>query len=280
MSSFRPIFAIVLLTLITACASPFEEPPQQEPPVNLPSEATASAAEPSNPLINTEWTLMRFGTPGQQAEPVANTTITAIFHDTGRVDGRSGCNSFFANYTVNNNLLTVEQAGRTEMGCEQAVMNQENAFLEALTAAESYAVAGDTLTIAYKGGQMFLRSLPKTDGTPLFETPWQLTGFVVGDVASSTIAGSRVTMRLANGVIRGTAGCNRYSGAYATEEDRIKISELISTKMACTADGVMEQETRFLDTLSKVETWAIDGQTLSFKYPGGQLGFTVTEESN
>jgi heat shock protein HslJ len=278
MSIFRPICAIVLLSLITACASPFEEPPQQEPPVTTPSEAPSSAAEPPNPLINTEWTLMRFGAPGQQAEPIAKTAITATFHDDGSVNGRSGCNSYFANYTVDNNRLSVEQAGRTEMGCEQAIMSQENAFLEALTAAESYAVAGDTLTIAYKGGQMFFRSLPKTDGTPLFETPWQLSGFVEGDTASSTIAGSRVTMRLANGVVRGTAGCNRYSGAYATEEDRIKITDLVSTKMACTATGVMEQETRFLDALGKAETWAIDGQTLSLKYPGGQLQFTVTEE--
>ncbi|MBV9788881.1 MAG: META domain-containing protein [Chloroflexi bacterium] len=279
MSIFRAtISAIVLLTLMTACASPANEPPQQETQVIPPSETTTSAAEQNNPLLNIEWALMRFGAPGQEAEPVANTRITATFTPEGVVNGSAGCNSYFANYTATANRLTLEQAGRTEMACAEPAMQQENVFLEAITAAESYAVAGDTLTIAYKGGQMFFRSIPKTDGVALFETPWQLTTFVEGDAASSTIAGTKVTLRLANGVARGTAGCNRYSGAYTTSEDKIAISQVISTKMACTATGVMEQETRFLNALGAAESWTIDGETLTLKYQGGELIFNVTQE--
>ncbi|HEY0605687.1 MAG TPA: META domain-containing protein [Herpetosiphonaceae bacterium] len=278
MNIFRvTIVAVVLLTLMTACASPANEPPQQETQVIPPSETTPSAAEQNNPLVDTEWTLMRFGAPGQEAEPVANTRITATFKADGVVNGSAGCNSYFANYTAADNKLTLEQAGRTEMACAEPAMQQENVFLEALTAAESYAIAGDTLTIVYKGGQMFFRSMPKTDGVALFETPWQLTTFVQGDAASSTIAGSRVTLRLANGVARGTAGCNRYSGSYTTEGDKITISQLISTKMACTATGVMEQETRFLDALATSQSWTIDGETLTLKNPGGALVFNVTQ---
>lgn len=278
MSIFRAtIFAIAFLTLMTACASSANEPPQQETQVTPPSEPTPSVSE-QNPLINTEWTLTRFGAPGQEAEPVANTRITATFKPEGTVNGSAGCNSYFANYTADANRLTLEQAGRTEMACAEPAMQQENVFLEALTAAESYAIAGDTLTIAYKGGQMFFRSIPKPDGTALFETPWQLTTFVEGEAASSTIVGTRVTLRLANGVARGTAGCNRYSGAYTTEGDSITISEIISTKMACTATGVMEQETRFLDALGASQSWTIDGQTLTLKHQGGELVFNVTQQ--
>ena len=47
--------------------------------------------------------------------------------------------------------------------------------------------------------------------------------------------------------------------------------------MACTATGVMEQETRFLDALGAAQSWTIDGETLTVKYPGGALVFNVTQ---
>ncbi|WP_028241181.1 META domain-containing protein [Stutzerimonas azotifigens] len=54
----------------------------------------------------------------------------------------------------------------------------------------------------------------------------------------------------------GSAGCNHWFGSYSLEGERIRFSELGSTRKLC-AEAIMRQEQRFLDTLGQVERWDI-----------------------
>jgi heat shock protein HslJ len=79
----------------------------------------------------------------------------------------------------------------------------------------------------------------------------------------------------AEGRLAGTTGCNQYSGGYSAEGDTLAVGELISTKMACTAAGVMEQETRFLGALGQAASYSIAGDTLTIEgASGARLVFT------
>jgi heat shock protein HslJ len=60
--------------------------------------------------------------------------------------------------------------------------------------------------------------------------------------------------------VSGFAGCNRISGGYGLEGDKITFGALARTMMAC-ATG-MEIERQFNEALSRVAGWKISGETL------------------
>ena len=60
--------------------------------------------------------------------------------------------------------------------------------------------------------------------------------------------------------VSGSGGCNRITGAFTLENDRLHLGPLASTMMGC-VDG-MEQEQRFLKSLNHVERYRIRGQQL------------------
>jgi PKD repeat protein len=100
-------------------------------------------------LEGTTWVL-----PGS----LPDTQITALF-DGATVSGSSGCNSYSGPYSSTraagpSNSISVGELTITQMACEEAVMAQEQAYLAALSAAQSYTVQGNSLTIAHAGGAL------------------------------------------------------------------------------------------------------------------------------
>ena len=57
--------------------------------------------------------------------------------------------------------------------------------------------------------------------------------------------------------LSGETACNRYFGSYAIEGEIIRIESVGATKRAC-PPAVMDQESRFLETLANVDAYRID----------------------
>ena len=71
--------------------------------------------------------------------------------------------------------------------------------------------------------------------------------------------------------VSGSAGCNGFSGRYTTAGDSLSFSPLATTRMAC-KKYVMAQEQVFLDAMSRVRSYAIDGAQLTvFDASGASL---------
>ena len=62
--------------------------------------------------------------------------------------------------------------------------------------------------------------------------------------------------------VAGNAGCNHYFGRARAEAGRLSVGMLGSTLMACTREGVMEQESRYLASLQAATTYSIHGDEL------------------
>ncbi|MHC1550711.1 META domain-containing protein [Phyllobacterium sp. K27] len=71
----------------------------------------------------------------------------------------------------------------------------------------------------------------------------------------------QTTLEIADSRASGRGGCNRYSAAIKVEGDTVSIGPAMSTKMACAA-AVMDQEQKFFSALEKVEKWKLDGTKL------------------
>jgi len=72
--------------------------------------------------------------------------------------------------------------------------------------------------------------------------------------------------------IKGSGGCNGYSGSYAMVDDTFTTSNLSWTEIGCSEpEGIFEQENRFFSLLSSVETFFIQGDKLTLNAPGDEL---------
>lgn len=109
------------------------------------------------------------------------------------------------------------------------------------------------------------------EGDPLTLTDWQAVS--INDTPVS--APRPLTLSFMEGRASGHSGCNQYSGSVDYDTRHIKFGQVISTKMACMDDGVMQLEARYLQTLSASESYVIghDGK-LSLTGKQGHIEFT------
>jgi heat shock protein HslJ len=69
---------------------------------------------------------------------------------------------------------------------------------------------------------------------------------------------SHLTITLGDdGRAYGNAGCNHWFAGYQLDGDKLSFSAAGSTRKMC-AEALMEQEARFLDSLSKVQRWDLN----------------------
>jgi heat shock protein HslJ len=89
---------------------------------------------------------------GQQSSVLPGTKITAVLGSGNSLTGSAGCNTYSTNYQVNGSQLTIAppSAGKKVCSDPQGIMEQENAYLAALTKVNSFDVAGDTVKLTMK----------------------------------------------------------------------------------------------------------------------------------
>ncbi len=123
--------------------------PPQPPPVATQPIAPPQPPTVVNPLAGTRWTVTNFNNGGAVVGLVEGSTITMDFDATGRVQGKAGCNNFFANYQAGGNVLTIDRPGSTNLFCDspEGVMQQEQQFLAALNSAATFQISGAQLQI-------------------------------------------------------------------------------------------------------------------------------------
>lgn len=109
---------------------------------------------PGNALANTRWVLSSFG--GQPLLPGEPPTLS--FGVSNHVDGFSGCNTFWGNYsTFGQEGLAMSVGTRGMMACEDELMAQETQYINALQSVGSFAIDGNNLILRDSGGAETLR---------------------------------------------------------------------------------------------------------------------------
>ena len=92
-------------------------------------------------------------------------------------------------------------------------------------------------------------------GDPLDGTSWVLKTYG----GASLMPGTEITATIEEGQIRGSSGCNTYGGSYEVDGDKISMSDLFMTEMACLDPaGVMDQELEYLELLRDAQAFQVD----------------------
>ena len=101
-------------------------------------------------------------------------------------------------------------------------------------------------------------------------TYWKLTrlgndALVVGEKQREP----HFVLKAQDRLVGGSGGCNRLTGSYELDGDKLVFSKMATTRMACPQG--MDTEQAFLDALAKVKTWKIVGERLELFDAGGNL---------
>lgn len=106
--------------------------------------------------------------------------------------------------------------------------------------------------------------------SPLRNTYWKLVR--LGDAPVQVADRQRepcVVFAASEARLSGHGGCNRVTGRFEVDGDRLKIGPMAATRMAC-PDG-MEQEQRFLQAVQTVATYRIRGSHLEMMDASGEV---------
>jgi heat shock protein HslJ len=234
----------------------------------------------SDGLTGVRWVLVSYlNETGEVVDALADREVTAEFGEDGQLGGNSGCNNYFAGYTVEGANLTVSQAGSTMMACEPAeIMEQEARFLANLQAAATFAIDGEQLQIANAEGQTVL-TFHASQPASLVGTTWTASSYNTGTEAVTTLmADTAITATFTeDGKLSGSAGCNNFMTSYTVEGSNITIQPPATTRKHCPEPaGIMEQEAAFVSMLPQTATYSISGNALELRTADGALVASFT----
>ncbi|MFN3608336.1 MAG: META domain-containing protein [Hyphomonas sp.] len=182
--------------------------------------------------------------------------VTLNFAEDGRVNGFGGCNSFGGGFGETGGKITFGDLISTMRGCFDTNAGAQESALHA-------ALRGSVTVTPGPEGKVLLNG---TNGTQIELTPAGLkplagTSWLVDAMGgTAVVSGSEPELTFTeDGKINGTTGCNRFFGSYTQSGAAIAFSGVGMTKMACMANGVMEQESAFGAILSGNTQAKIDG---------------------
>jgi heat shock protein HslJ len=266
-----PVVLLATALALTSCAP-------------LPGSVPAAVDSPlvtPHPLVGSTWILVA----RRDGEMLPGSHINLTFEDT-RLTGSAGCNSYFADYTVDDGQLSYGIVGNTVMACEPAeLMTQERAFLEALHAGGQLLVDGDRLKLLGADGQpalIFARRAewPPQDTAALATRGWRLTDLngetLLPDTTITLFFDAAGATGQSRGKMRGEAGCRDYEGEYEATDRTLRFPMTSMMGEVCASTERLLQEERYTTLLGGTERYRIDGDALELgTFRGAMLRFAA-----
>lgn len=252
--------------------------PAQPPAATAPASSDASLGG----LGGVNWVLMSIG---PNAAPT-NPPITLTFAPDG-IGGSAGCNTYFGQFQYDVSALTFSDIGSTLIACEEPVMTQEQAYLNALQTVTAYQVTNGQLMLTYPEGVLVFNA-EGAQATPTVEVPvantdpslgglggvqWVLVSYGPAGTPATALPEAPVTLDFTQQGVSGSAGCNQYSGTFVYNNNTLTFNPLVTTQMACADAAVNAQEQAYLAALQAATLYSIDAGTLQIVYPDGILIF-------
>ncbi|MGG6269837.1 META domain-containing protein [Leptolyngbya sp. AN03gr2] len=228
---------------------------------SLPTPTTPQPINPigqSVPFEGITWQLSEWRrSNGDRISLLPKNPIT-IRLDGRRLGGSSGCNSYGADYQVQNGQLRViGDFISTMIGCSLEVGVRENEFRTILKSPRlSIRSAKNRLTLNYSSarGSGVLVFTPLQ--SKLQNTSWQLRS--ISTLAPNSVRiQPPITLQFTTNSVMGFSGCNRYNATYQEPANQLKIGAIASTKKGC-ATPQMQLEQNYLSSLATVQRYELD----------------------
>lgn len=243
---------LVLVALLAACGGSGASPPD-------------SSDEPFDP--QGAWQL-ESGSANRAEIPLVDGHPITLTIEGSEIGGTSACNHYGGRLTVTGGRLEILDLGMTAMGCEEAVMASESAFLAAMGLVET--IGGDDGQLVLRGPQVELRfdALAPPPTADLVDTTWILDTLFVGDVASSPL-GDPATLELrSDGTFSGSTGCRTFTGDWLEQGAQIIAPTWGMDQTECPA-GLSQQDGHVVTVIGDGFIPTVEGDLLTLTDLGG-----------
>lgn len=101
------------------------------------------------------------------------------------------------------------------------------------------------------------------DATPFLGTRWALRTLAGGDITGNISREEPyIIFGVSGNTLSGNGGCNQITASFTTEDERVIITNVAATKMACSGDGVISTENGLLKVLRYATWYEIQGKRL------------------
>jgi len=201
-------------------------------------------------------------------ELVANTRLEIGFPDPSKITARAGCNSFFGDYRIEDDVLVIGELGGTLIGCPPELQDQDDWMAGFLDSRPSIALDGDILILAGPDATAVLqdREVAEPD-VGLEGTRWIVDSVITADAVSNVPQDVGAYLELSEGTVTGNGGCNTLNGTATVGEDTITFGPLATTRLTC-PDQSLEHEV--LAVLSGEVAYEVDGNRVTLSNASGR----------
>lgn len=184
--------------------------------------------------------------------------------EAGRLRIDAGCNSMSGELSLTGDRLVVGDLISTMMGCEPALMAQDEWVAAFFEAGPAFALDGPTLELTGDDATVlvFAEEEPVPDASLVGPT-WTATTIVDGDLASSIPGDPPTFVFRDDGTVEVFDGCNRGSGSYEVEGEHLVFGPVSTTDMACPTAALVA------DLLAEPVGFSIEGDVLALRTSAG-----------
>lgn len=228
----------------------------------------------ANVEIDGTWQLLS-GTDGGKAIPIVTPGSITMSIDGKRIGGRSACNIYGGTIAIDGDRVTISALSMTEMACAEDLMASEAAYLAALPKANRATRSGDSLVLSGQGVELRFSLVPPVADADLVGTTWTLDTLFTGDTAASTLGAVATLVLGSDGSLVGSTGCRSFAARYTLSGSQVQVTELTTTKNACTTDLVAQDE-HVLNVIHDGFSLKIEGDRLTITSGGLGLGYVAT----
>lgn len=236
------------------------------------------------PLVGTNWVLTGYNNGmGGFVSLIGGTHIDAFFDEDGMLSGTGGCNRYTASYQASENQISIDQPDSTRMFCgsPEGTMIQENAYLSALSTAQTYQIQANQLIILAENNELalaFIASQDPVQETRLEETVWmwQSSQYGDGSVATPEESDNYTLEFLPENLISVVADCNMATGSYYVDGSSLSFEVVTATQAACPTGSLSEQ---FIEDLNAAAIYFFQDESLfiDMLFDRGTMRFSPSE---
>lgn len=193
---------------------------------------------------------------------LAGSEVTIAF-EAKRLHANAGCNGLVGAWSIEDGRLRLDgQPAQTMMGCQEALMRQDEWLAEFLVGAPRISLDGTVLTLTGDGATIRMRERAPTGPRPIAGTRWRLT--TIGDrdgAASSVPAGVEAPTLLIgqDGEVELFAGCNQGVGHARVRDDGFVVFGPLTLMRKACEGGAAQVEAAVLAVLDGEVAAGFDG---------------------
>ena len=255
------VVAVALAILAGACANGAGGPTTNAPGDDPPPTTSVDGSSTVTGQIEGDWIIIE-GVPTVAGYPISLSVTGNEF------SGRSACNLYGGTAGIDGASLAIEDMGMTAMGCEEAVMDSESAYLRALAAVTAWKITDDRLELLGPPEPLVFERAPEVPISELVGTVWVLETVIEGDEAFSAVGDPATLVLNDDGSVSGSTGCRSLDGSWTLANGQVFLPEL-SADGRCSADLAV-QDGIVVNVLGDGFTPSVDGGVLTLTSMGNE----------